>query len=191
MIINLIHTGYRFINESFSSNVYSYQHWNGEQAEKALFPLQLRPDTDHEMCIFAKFTQSLITLLNLVPAALIPLIRSTLYSSVSCCCVPLASLFDALDYRNFSIMPWIFAKCEQPKCPRCTAKDTKIWNTFENYRLDLFPESAQSEKEHYYHTLLHLTNVLPLAACKALLDIILMPHLTGCIDELNKGNDKG
>jgi len=177
--------------QNIFSNVFSYQHWNGEQAEKTVIQFSVNNDGEHEICIFAKFTKSIFQLLNMVPSCLIPLIRATLYSSVSCCCVPLSSIFGTIDHRNFSIMPWIFAKCDQSKCPRCTTRDPKMWNNFEHFRFEMFSDSNSYEKEHYFHTLLHLTHVLPLSANKALLDIILIPLLNKFKDQLNKENDKG
>ena len=84
----------------------------------------------------------------------------------------------------------MIAKCSLPKCPRCTSRDIKYWIYFENFRYDFFPTGYLDEKEHYFHTVLNLTGVLPVGANKALLDLILMPLLVKFKDKFEEEDDK-
>ena len=47
--------------------VFPIHHWNGEQAEKAAGQ-KFKSEEEYGMCLFAKFTQSLCALLNVVSA---------------------------------------------------------------------------------------------------------------------------
>ena len=47
--------------------VFPVHHWNGEQAEKAAGQ-KFKSEEEYGMCLFAKFTQSLCALLNVVSA---------------------------------------------------------------------------------------------------------------------------
>ena len=83
------------------------------------------------------------------------------------------------------------AQCEQTKCPRCTSKDLKIWSALDSFEYSSFGDGNVQEKEHYFQTILHLTHVLPLAANKSLIDIILMPLLQFFKSNINNDTDKG
>ena len=64
--------------------VFPIHHWNGEQAEKAAGQ-KFKSEEEYGMCLFAKFTQSLCALLNVVSAR----VHNSLF------------LFQKLFYRHF------------------------------------------------------------------------------------------
>ena len=75
------------INQILSTNknnsmVFPINHWNGEQAEKSAGQ-KFKSEEESGMCLFAKFTQSLCALLNVVSAPLVPTVRAQPYLNSS------------------------------------------------------------------------------------------------------------
>ncbi|CBY41200.1 unnamed protein product, partial [Oikopleura dioica] len=186
----------RRINSILSGNncasaVFPIQHWNGEQAEKqfslALQTKELTSDQSSEICLFAKFTKAMLVLINICSADLLDVIKNLLSQSYNCCCVPLADIFSKINEQRFSFLPYLLARCEQPKCPRCVTRDCKIWAPLSHYSFSKI--NSEDERINYFATIHHLTSVLPKNANRLLLDNLLLPILSQNLDQLGRSSD--
>ena len=147
------------------------QHSNGLEADRLIQSNTVGTVGEAPVCLFAKFTQAVYSLLRLAPNSIHGLIKTTLYSTVCCCCIPVEHILNSIPFNCFDILPRLLKKCDQSNCTRCSGKEMKPWSKLENFY------SSSVSTEWYYHNLLRLSDWLPLGGSKVLLEKIILPIL--------------
>ena len=149
------------------TSIMTVQHTNGCEAERLLHSGNESKST----CLFAEFTQSVYSFLRLAPNSIHGLIKSFLYSTVSCCCIPVEHILSSIPFNCFDILPRLLKKCDQSNCPRCSGKEMKPWIQLEKFY------SPKTSTDWYKQNLFHLSDCLPLGGSKVLLEKIILPML--------------
>lgn len=129
----------------------------------------------------------MLVLINICSTDLLDVIKNLLSQSYNCCCVPLAEIFSKINEQRFSFLPFLLARCEQPKCPRCVTRDSKIWAPLSHYSFSKI--TNEDERLNYFATIHHLTSVLPKNANRLLLDNLLLPILSQNLDQLGRSGE--
>ena len=131
----------------------SANHANAIEIEDLAFNEKKRSE---EVCLFGRFTRSVYYLLRLVPAELVLLIKSTINTSLCCCCLSVEHILTTIPFGSFDVLPRLLKRCDFGDCTRCaksSAEQTRQWSRLESFglskKLDTVDADAYSQGPEY------------------------------------------